>query len=328
MPLKIIREDITRVHADAIVNTANPRPIIGRGTDMAVYLAAGAEEMLAERKKIGDIPPGQAAATGAYRLNARYVIHTVGPVWQGGGCRERETLGECYARSLALADSLKCKSAAFPLISAGIYGFPKDEALSVAFSEIGRFLLSHEMTVILAVFDRDAFEMSGRLFTDLEDLIGRREAAARPETGTGGHVPDGMRSAPAFRPARGAAPFADLEDALGAKEDTFAQRLFRLIDERGLDDVTVYKRANIDRKLFSGIRCKKNYHPKKKTAVALAIALELSMDETADLLARAGYALSPNDRFDVIVSHFISRRFYSIWEINATLFRYGEQTLD
>ena len=327
MPLKIIREDITRVHADAIVNTANPEPVVGRGTDMALYLAAGAEEMLAERKKIGAIPPGRAAATGAYRLNARYVIHTVGPEWRGGGFREREILGECYANSLALADSLKCKSAAFPLISAGIYGFPKAEALSVAFSEIGRFLLSHDMTVILAVLDRDAFEMSGRLFSDLEDLVGEKEAAARlrREYGAGANA---ARGGLPLRPAeRGARSFS-LDEALGTKEDTFTRRLFRLIDERGLDDVTVYKRANIDRKLFSGIRCKKNYHPKKKTAVALAIALELSMDETADLLARAGYALSPNDRFDVIVSHFISRRFYNIWEINAALFRYGEQTLD
>lgn len=327
MPLKIIREDITRVHADAIVNTANPEPVFGRGTDMALYLAAGAEEMLAERKKIGAIPPGRAAATGAYRLNARYVIHTVGPEWRGGGFREREILGECYANSLALADSLKCKSAAFPLISAGIYGFPKAEALSVAFSEIGRFLLSHDMTVILAVLDRDAFEMSGRLFSDLEDLVGEKEAAARlrREYGAGANA---ARGGLPLRPAeRGARSFS-LDEALGTKEDTFTRRLFRLIDERGLDDVTVYKRANIDRKLFSGIRCKKNYHPKKKTAVALAIALELSMDETADLLARAGYALSPNDRFDVIVSHFISRRFYNIWEINAALFRYGEQTLD
>ncbi len=327
MPLKIIREDITRVHADAIVNTANPEPVVGRGTDMALYLAAGAEEMLAERKKIGAIPPGRAAATGAYRLNARYVIHTVGPEWRGGGFREREILGECYANSLALADSLKCKSAAFPLISAGIYGFPKAEALSVAFSEIGRFLLSHDMTVILAVLDRDAFEMSGRLFSDLEDLVGEKEAAARlrREYGAGANA---ARGGLPLRPAEQGARSFSLDEALGTKEDTFTRRLFRLIDERGLDDVTVYKRANIDRKLFSGIRCKKNYHPKKKTAVALAIALELSMDETADLLARAGYALSPNDRFDVIVSHFISRRFYNIWEINAALFRYGEQTLD
>ena len=324
MPLKIIREDITRIHADAIVNTANPRPIIGRGTDMAVYLAAGAEEMLAERKKIGNILPGQAAATGAFRLNARYVIHTVGPQWRGGGYHERETLDECYTRSLALADRLKCESAAFPLISAGIYGFPKDEALSIAFSAISRFLLSHDMTVILAVFDRDAFQMSGRLFTDLEDLIGGRETA-RPATETCGVAMNNLRAA---AESHDGAQAATLEEALGTKEDTFTQRLFRLIDERGLDDVTVYKRANIDRKLFSGIRCKKNYHPKKKTAVALAVALELSMDETADLLARAGYALSPNDRFDVIVSHFISRRFYNIWEINAALFRYGEQTLD
>ena len=326
MPLKIIREDITRVHADAIVNTANPEPVVGRGTDMALYLAAGAEEMLAERKKIGAIPPGRAAATGAYRLNARYVIHTVGPEWRGGGFREREILGECYANSLALADSLKCKSAAFPLISAGIYGFPKAEALSVAFSEIGRFLLSHDMTVILAVLDRDAFEMSGRLFSDLEDLVGEKEAAARlrREYGAGANA---ARGGLPLRPAeRGARSFS-LDEALGTKEDTFTRRLFRLIDERGLDDVTVYKRANIDRKLFSKIRSDPNYKPSKTTAIAFALALELTLPEAQSLLARAGYTLSHSYLADIVVETCIQKGIFSVLDVNELLFSYDQPLL-
>ncbi len=326
MPLRIIREDITRVRADAIVNSANPSPAFGRGTDMAIYTAAGAEQMLEERKKIGPIAPGQAAHTGAFALNARYVIHTVGPRWIDGAHGERETLGECYTASLALAESLKCESVAFPLISAGIYGFPGDEALSIAFSRISRFLLNSEMTVILAVLDRNAFELSGKVFTDLKDCIGEKAAAARleEEYGAGGMDRAAVRRSRADAPA----PPLSLDEALSHGEESFTQRLFRLIDERGLDDVTVYKRANIDRKLFSGIRCKRNYHPKKKTVAALAIALELNMEEAADLYSRAGYAFSPNDRSDIIISYFISRRFYNIWEINAALFKYGLPTLD
>ena len=160
MAFEIIRNDITRVAADAIVNTANPRPVVGGGTDSAVYLAAGRLRLLAARKKIGDIAPGQAVSTPAFRLSAKYIIHTVGPVWQDGTQGERETLRQCYANSLSLAESLGCESVAFPLISTGSYGFPKEEGLRIALEEIGRFLLLHEMRVILVVFDRSAVALS------------------------------------------------------------------------------------------------------------------------------------------------------------------------
>lgn len=176
MPFQIIRNDITKVKADAIVNTANPKPRIGRGTDSAIYAAAGEEQLLAERKKIGEIAPGQAVSTDAFNLDAKYIIHTVGPAWVDGNNGERDILHSCYEKSLASAAELKCKSIAFPLIASGVYGFPKDEALNIALAEIGKFLLTHEMKVILVVFDRKALELSEQLVGGIEQYIDEHSA--------------------------------------------------------------------------------------------------------------------------------------------------------
>ncbi len=355
MPFQIIRSDITKVRADAIVNTANPKPRIGSGTDKAIYAAAGEEQLLAQRKKIGDIAPGQTFHTDALALNARYIIHTVGPAWVDGSHGERDILRSCYASSLALADALRCESIAFPLIATGVYGFPKDEALNIALSEIGKFLLTHEMKVILVVFDRKALELSEKLVGGIEQYIDERAARELREAEYGGNYASDNRrrrmgrsreereipasgrevieeAADAVQTAPSAIEFPELsgkslDEVLGAAGDTFQQRLFRLIDERGLDDVTVYKKANIDRKVFSRIRCKADYKPKKKTAVAFAIALELDLHTTLDLLSRAGIAFSPSDTFDLIVSYFITNRNYDIYEINAALFKYGQPVL-
>ncbi len=355
MPFQIIRNDITRVKADAVVNTANPKPRVGSGTDSAVYAAAGKEQLLAQRKKIGEIAPGQAFHTDAFALNARYIIHTVGPAWVDGSHGERDILRSCYEKSLALADKLGCKSTAFPLIATGVYGFPKDEALNIALSEIGRFLLTHEMKVILVVFDRRALELSEKLVGGIEQYIDEHAAHELRKTEYGGDYGSENRrrrmarqreeealpanamgvfeeSADADEAASAAAAFPEiggksLDEVLGGAGETFQQRLFKLIDERGLDDVTVYKKANIDRKVFSRIRCKADYRPKKKTAVAFAIALELDLATTLDLLARAGIAFSPSDSFDLIVSYFITNKNYDIYEINAALFKYGQPVL-
>ena len=160
MPFQIIRNDITKVSADAIVNTANPKPVIGSGTDSAIYAAAGEQLLLAERQKIGELRPGEAAYTDAFGLNARYIIHTVGPIWVDGNHGEREILRSCYDNSLNLADKLGCTSIAFPLISSGVYGFPKDEALSIAYAAIGAFVLTHETLVTLVVLDRNSLRLS------------------------------------------------------------------------------------------------------------------------------------------------------------------------
>ena len=300
--------------------------------------------------------PGQVAHTPAFNLDAKYVIHTIGPSWIDGNHDERNILHSCYEKSLNLAAELSCKSIAFPLIATGVYGFPKDEALQIALSEINRFLLSHDMKVILVVFDRKAFELSGKLVGDIEEYIDEHSAAEIRDAEYGGRYrnerrarleryeasmilgapeeqPDADESEETFIYAESAAPsFPDvsgmsLDEVLDSSEDTFQQRLFKLIDESGMDDVTVYKKANIDRKVFSRIRCKEDYKPKKKTAVAFAIALQLDMPTMLDLLSRAEIAFSPSNKFDLIITYFITNKVYDIYEINAALFKYGQPIL-
>ncbi len=359
MPFQIIRNDITKVKADAIVNTANPNVAVGSGTDSAIYHAAGEKRLLAERKKIGIMMPGEAAHTPAFNLDAKYIIHTIGPSWIDGNHNEREILHSCYEKSLNLAAELECKSIAFPLIATGVYGFPKDEALQIALAEINKFLLSHDMKVILVVFDRKAFELSGKLVGDIEEYIDEHSANEIGSAEYGGRsrneryerleriealhsemMPDSFDeeefdedesedqiiyadAAPAFLDISG----KSLDEVLGSSEDTFQQRLFKLIDESGMDDVSVYKKANIDRKVFSRIRCKEDYKPKKKTAVAFAIALELDMPTMLDLLSRAEIAFSPSNKFDLIITYFVKNKVYDIYEINAALFKYGQPIL-
>jgi len=360
VPFQIIRNDITKVKADAIVNTANPKPRIGRGTDSAIYAAAGEELLLAARKKIGAIAPGSAVSTDAFGLQAKYIIHTVGPAWIDGNHGERDVLRSCYEQSLEQAAQLKCSSIAFPLISSGVYGFPKDEALNIALSEVGKFLLTHEMKVILVVFDRKALELSEQLVGEIEQYIDEHAATQireaeydsdysserrrrrfdradeRDERLPSGsavfHTNEVNYEESIDEPLLPSAPVIDttgktLDDILGDAGESFQQKLFKLIDASGMDDVTVYKKANIDRKVFSRIRCKEDYKPKKKTAVAFAIALELDLPATIDLLSRAEIAFSPSNRFDLIVTYFITHKIYDIFEINAALFKYGQPIL-
>ncbi len=367
MPFTIIRQDITRVQADAIVNTANPDPQYGEGTDYAIYQAAGEEQLLEERRKIGKITPGEAAVTPALALQAKYIIHTVGPVWQGGESGEMETLASCYRKSLYLAETLRCKSVAFPLISAGTYGFPKEQALQIALDTIRDFCRESEMNVILAVFNKDAFRLSSELLDDVKQYVedhyveerwGEEHPFTSMNMAPSYSMPEAAISAPpkerrrkAFGPRKKerrkevdepkeisieetgiyssvTGGFADLEEHLEIKVgESFQEMLLRLIDERGLTDTQVYKKANIDRKLFSKIRCNPEYHPSKRTALALAIALELNLDQTVDLLSRAELAFSPSREFDLIVRYCIERQIYDVMEINAILFEYEQPLL-
>lgn len=173
MPFQIIRNDITKVKADVIVNTANPKPVIGGGTDSAIYKAAGEEKLLTERQKIGHIARGEMAVTSAFDLKAKYIIHTVGPIWEGGNKGEFDILRSCYRKPLEKAAELGCESVAFPLIATGVYGFPKDKALQIAMSEISSFLMQDgiEMTVKLVVFGDKAFRLSRNLFFQVESFI-------------------------------------------------------------------------------------------------------------------------------------------------------------
>lgn len=336
MPFKIVRNDITRVRADAIVNTANPKPVCAGGTDMAIYEAAGKEELLKERKKIGEIARGDAAVTGAFNLNAKYIIHTVGPVWEGGHNHELDILESCYTKSLQTAAKLKCESIAFPLISTGVYGFPKDKALQTAVSAFSKFLLENDMKIILVVFDMKSYQLSGRIMGEIESYIDANYVAETKDR----EYPYGTETEEnQVRINYGYnEPFAaeemspmpsgmKLEDEFRNLGGSFHDKLFELIDESHMENKDVWKRANLDRKHFSKIQCDKNYHPKKRTVMALCIALELNLEQSKDLLARADWAFSPGSRFDLIVQKAIIDKQYDIMQLNMTLFEYTNEIL-
>ena len=415
MPLSIIRNDITNVAADAIVNTANPYVAVGEGTDFAIYSAAGIDELLEERARIGEMQPGQAAVTPALALDAKYIIHTVGPAWRGGGHGERETVASCYRNCLAEAAQLGCESVAFPLISTGTYGFPKNEALDIAIREITSFLEDHDMDVTLVVYDKESFALSSALVNDVRSYIDDAyvlrskqvysdrfdagsafpetsydEGCALPRCGAptsekkAGSLPQpkgqrrrGIRGLFRNRPVHreeelqqksfvseedsdlpeespvsfdGMYPddadfeeaertesagelfgreFSDrtLEELLRSRDESFQQKLFRLIDSRGMTDPEVYKKANIDRKLFSKIRGNVDYKPRKSTAIAFAVALGLNLDETTDLLRSAGFSLSPSNSFDIIIRYCIEHGITNIHEINCILFEFDQMLL-
>ena len=327
MPLEIVRNDITKMKVDAIVNAANETLLGGGGVDGCIHRAAG-PELLAECRTLGGCKTGDAKITKAYRLPCQYVIHTVGPVWNGGSHGERELLVSCYRTSLALAKEHDCETVAFPLISSGIFGYPKDQALRVAVDTISEFLAENDMTVYIVIFDRAAYQIGNKLFADIAAYIDdhyvdthtnlRRERARRKDVAE-------SRLLTAYEDAPMAA--SGLDEALAHLDAGFSETLLKLIDRSGKKDAEVYKKANIDRKLFSKIRNNPDYKPSKPTAVAFAIALELSLPETRDLIARAGYALSPSSKFDVIIEYFIMRRDYDIFKINEALFAFDQSLL-
>ena len=322
MPLHIVRNDITVMKADAIVNAANESLLGGGGVDGTIHRAAG-PELLKECRTLGGCKTGQAKLTKGYRLPAKYVIHTVGPVWRGGGCGEKELLISAYRSSLELALAHGCETVAFPLISSGVYGYPKDQALKIAVDTIGDFLLAHDMTVWLVIFDRDAYAIGGKLFADIAAYIDDRYVDERADSREQQYRRM-MAAAPSLCAVE--AP-GSLDEALSRLDESFSQMLLRKIDERGMTDAQCYKKANIDRKLFSKIRSDIHYKPSKPTVMAFAVALELPLDEARDLLQKAGFAFSRASKFDIIVEYFIAHRNYNIFEINEALFAFDQSLL-
>lgn len=343
MPLQIVRNDITKMKVDVIVNAANSALKMGGGVCGAIFSAAGAEELQAECDSIGSCGVGRAVITKGYHLPAKYIIHTVGPVWHGGNQNEAQLLYDCYTNSLNLAQQNKLSSIAFPLISSGIFGYPKDEALNIATSAIGDFLIEHEMMIYLVVYDKKAFVLSEKLFVSIEKYIDDHYVEEH-QFSRKNNEPDILRnqkyrdtnvdmlyerpiiyeevSAPSVAKSK-----RNLADVIAQLDETFSQMLLRLIDEKAMADVDAYKKANIDRKLFSKIRSGKGYNPSKVTAIAFAIALELNIDETRDLLSKAGYTLSHSNKFDVIIEYFILEENYNIFEINEALFAFDQSLL-
>lgn len=359
MPLRIVRDDITRMHVDAIVNAANSSLVQGGGVCGAIFAAAGAARLAAACDAIGFCAPGQAVLTDGYDLPARYIIHTVGPVWAGGDRNEEATLRACYLNALQLADARGLASIAFPLLSSGAFGYPKDEAFSVAVSAIGAFLAEREMTVYLVVFEQDGRRFFSARMLPVAAYVDARYTKPAPSMDSyrRAEPPLPTNARPCALPRMGGRtdaspsggapseqevlydacvqqaprPMSAQPDAVdfirSRQRESFSQMLLRLIDARGKTDPEVYKRANLDRKLFSKIRSNPQYRPSKNTALALAVALELNLDETCDLLRRAGFALSPASRFDLIVEYFIQNGRYDIFEINETLFAFDESLL-
>lgn len=335
MPLSIIRNDITKVYVDAIVNAANTSLLGGGGVDGAIHRAAG-PELLEECRTLGGCKTGQAKITKGYRLPAKYIIHTVGPVWQGGNNNEEKLLADCYKNALTLAMAYKLESIAFPLISAGAFRYPKDQALQIAMSVISDFLLKNDMTIYLVVYDQASFKLSEKLFSSITDYIDEhyieqhfyerrdslREANTLREMTI--DIEEIVFSEPLIVESQ---MHRSLDEIMSNLEETFSQMLLRLIDEKGMTDVETYKKANIDRKLFSKIRNDIHYKPSKSTAIAFAIALQLNLDETKDLLTKAGFALSRSSKFDVIIEYFIAHRNYDIFTINEALFKFEQSLL-
>ena len=352
MPFEIVRNDITKMNVDAIVNAANNSLLGGGGVDGAIHRAAG-EQLLEECRKLNGCETGQAKATGGYRLPCRWVIHTVGPIWRGGGEGERELLAACYRNSLALAKEKGCESVAFPLISSGAYGYPKGQALQVAVDEITRFLLDEDMMVYLVVFTRDAVELSGKLFKEVaayiddvyvqEHLNFDREARrsqylrdCAPQSAGAGlfrrpHREDNARNETVFSEASlerlTIARSETLDQMLDNVDESFGEMLLRMIDKRGMTDAACYKRANVDRRLFNKIKNNPGYRPSKQTALAFAIALRLSLDEAKELLMKAGFALSHSSKTDIVVEYCIMTGNYDLVEINEVLFKLDLQPL-
>ena len=344
MPLEIIRNDITKMTVDAIVNAAKESLLGGGGVDGSIHRAAG-PELLAECRTLGGCRTGDAKITKAYRLPCKYVIHTVGPVWSGGKHGEQNKLISCYRTSLALAKEHGCETVAFPLISSGIFGYPKDLALRVAVDTIGDFLLKNDMTVYIVIFDRSAYQISSRLFSDITEYIddhyvdthtdSRRERLRRinrfDESKASMVCEDAIivsefLTAP-YTPIPANVTDGSLDDLLADLDSGFSETLLKLIDRTGKKDSEIYKRANVDRKLFSKIRNNPDYKPSKTTALAFAIALELNLEETKDFIARAGFALSHSNKFDVIIEYFINQKNYNIFTINEALFAFDQSLL-
>ena len=339
MPLEIVRNDITKMKVDAIVNAANESLLGGGGVDGAIHRAAGAG-LLAECRILGGCKTGKAKITGGYNLPAKHVIHTVGPIYDDGKHGEKALLESCYRESLALAKEYQCETIAFPLISSGVYGYPKDQALKVAIDVISDFLLENEMTVYIVIFDKAAYKISEKLFSEIAEYIDDNYVDEHTDYSRERIRMNALPPmAPRKRRKKSDDDFLEMcdckamlaEDDLDAKlrqiDESFSQMLLRKIDEKGMTDAECYKKANIDRKLFSKIRSDIHYKPSKPTALAFAISLELSLAETEDMLRKAGFALSHSNKFDIIIEYFISKGNYNIFEINEALFAFDQSLL-
>lgn len=300
MSYKLVHKDILSIKADAIINAANTKPICTPGTEMDLYQLAGAEQMLEARRSIGEIPYGEAKCTQAFCLKAKYVIHTALPSMAMTESEQISLIKKCYMSSLALASELGCKKVAMPIFMLDNYRFTKRKAIDIVMDAIKEFAPKNDMTIYLAISELEEFVLSDELVTRIDELLGYNKDLDTGEA---------------------------IDDVVGSDTESFAERFFRLVDEKGLTDAQVYNRANVNRKIISKLRINPDKNVDKKTALALAVGLELNIEETEDFIKLAGYALSPRIKFDRIVRYFIENGNYDINEINEVLFKYTEKVL-
>lgn len=344
MPIQLVRNDITKMQVDAIVNTANNKLGLSSGVNGAIHKAAG-PRLLEKTLTLGGCKTGEAKITDGYDLPCNHIIHTVGPMWYGGHYDEEVLLTSCYRHSLELALEHNCKSIAFPLISAGTYGYPKEQALKVAMNTCSSFLLEqvpdNDLMVYIVLFGKDCFDVGSKLFSGIEQYIDDNYAEAHHDSRRiqrqrrfeernlyDEMLVDYAPTAPmAYSVGSVSVKEVSLEDELDMIDESFSQMLLRKISEKGMKNSDCYKRANIDKKLFSKINNDVSYKPKKQTALALAVALELPLEETKELLMKAGLALTHSDKFDIIVEYFIKHGCYDVFEINEALFYYDQPLL-
>lgn len=350
MPFKIVRNDITKMETDAIVNTANPQITVGAGCDYAVYEAAGREKLLSYRKeRIGEKKEGEAFLTPGFALPAPYIIHAVSPVYQKDAKNE-EKLRQCYRNSLAIAAENHLRSVSFPLISTGSFGWPRSEGMGIAVEEIRDFLEHSDMMVYLVVFDEESTGLGKNIGIGLKEYVDRhyveekvkteyeceesaqvlpvRERALCRAMSVGQNRKSAEKKGVFLNDASAAVADEDqisakLQERLRHRADSFSEYLLYLIAEKGLENAQVYNDALVSRKVFSKLKNNPDYHPDKRTALCLCVGARLNLDEARDLLARAGYAISPCDKTDIIFSYFLENGYYDMTELDIQLEEFG-----
>lgn len=346
MPFKIIRDDITKVKADAIVNPVNPEVCIGGGVESAIYQAAGKEKLVEARKELGRLHPGKVGVTEAFNLDAKYIVHVSGLYWKDGNSFEARCLKECYEKALKAVLDKGCKSIAFPLLGTGTYGFPKDIGLDVAVSTFTEFLEEYEMDITLVVFGNDAVNVSGKLVDEVRSFVDDKyvketlETEYKKDRNIECYALPNERFHLLLKEETYDVPDnACTKDTLSAKQpgsleaalkniykESFEKHLQQLINKKGLRNSEVYAAANISKQYFSKL-LKGQVKPSKDKMLALAVGLRLNMDETADFLRIGGYALSPISQTDTVVEYFIRKQEYNVLKINIVLFDYGLEPL-
>lgn len=341
MPLYLKKGDITYMHCDAIVNATDMVLSGSGGVDRMIHEAAGPDLSL-ECMKIGYCGVGQAIITKGYDLNAKYVIHTVGPIWSDGNPIEESLLASCYKNALALALEYGCETVAFPLISAGTFGFPEDDAMRIAKESIEDFLDRHNMTVYLVAYRSHTYNMGAKLFNEVRQFVERNspddffECTCMPESvcySESAPLPKARAKRPRVAAGNAMPTFSarpkesSLDDLLKQVDESFAEMLARKIEERGISNAECYNKANATKSVFSKIKNNPEYKPTKPTVAGFVLALGLPLDEAKEMLSKACYSLSRSNKFDIILEWFITNRIYNIFDINEVLLEYDQQLI-